>query len=492
MSRKLLQFHKTIIEDSCILLSQQKFTVKECIERIVLSFEDPEEKCKRLIEQINDETVCTVVKQVIQYILQFKKENKIGTPIKKNVMNVLQACFSHINKTTNDDIHKKMVDYSFWSEYVLWPILSLQDNKWFLESIQELVEQKYFFVINHHHLEVAKQNCSRDTYYIIKSYYDVKCNVEPFESLVKNKDITDEQLIQYFKNGMYLWKIDYWLSVCFQKRRILFEFAVKSGYPFRNELSTEDFSYLYFITGVGLDCIQYVKENYPRELSGDEFYSAICSVCCNDNKKDDIDCLRYLVEVCKVKINYWAATQGCLMYNKINCFEYCVSIGVPIKYSYCIDIINENPSLLESSEIINEIFGQSKESTNVVKNRCSVICESLYSLTFGEYNETLKKEYPDENVRLALWYILHMNGKKEYKDDLLQLCKEDPCIKNNTDITSYLALIGNYYSLKFVIENKFKVKARDLCTFLKYSLNMFPLASSYKYNKELEEFINSL
>ena len=85
-----------------------------------------------------------------------------------------------------------------------------------------------------------------------------------------------------------------------------------------------------------------------------------------------------------------------------------------------------------------------------------------------------------------------MNNNKKYKDTLLELCEKDPSIKNNSDITSYLALVGNYHTLKFAIENKFKVKARDFCYFLKYSLNLFTLSSTHNYTKELEQFVNSL
>jgi hypothetical protein len=493
MSRKLLNFHKKVIEDSCTMLSQNKLSLQDCIKNILSSFEDPEEKCDLLLNQLSEENVLHTIKQTINLITQFKNDEKIGTPLKRKVNSVIHKCLYLIYSLKDEKLKIKMYDYSYWNESVLLPMLSLKDNKWFFESstIKECIEQKIFFVINQFHVQTAKEKCSRDTYYLIKSYYTFK-NIEnkPFYQISRNKDISNETLIKYFKDGVYLWDSDYWNEILSDFRRELFEFAVKSGYQFRKETEDELSTGLYFIIWKGgLEYIKYVMENYPRKIEIDEFGSSICAAC---GEGDNIELLRYIVEECNVRKDFWAATHSCLHNKNIKCFEYCVSIGVPINYTRCLDLVDKNIDLLESSSIINDIFGQSKESINVVGSRISKICESICSLTFGEYDETLKNVYPHENMRVALWYILYMNNNQEYKDKLLELCKQDPSIKNNSDITSYLVSVGNYHSLKFLIENNFKVKAREFCYFLKCSLNMFPLCSTYNYTKELEDFINSL
>ena len=491
MSRKLLNFHKTVIKESCTQLSQSKLTLKECINKILSAFNDPEEKCDLLLKQLSEENVLHTLKQAVDLISKFKEDEKIGTPLKRKVSTIIGDSFTLIHKSNDEKLRNKMYDYSYWNETVLLPMLSLKDNKWFFESCLDWSKDKEFFVINQFHLETAKKNCSRDIYYLIKSYYTFK-NTEnkPFHQISNNKEISNETLINYFKDGIYLWDSDYWLYILKDYRKELFEFAVKTGYPFRKETDSNTKTGLYFIIAIGgLEYIKYVMENYPRKIEIDEFGSSICAAC---GEGDKIELLRYIVEECKVKKDYWAVTHSCLHNKSIKCFEYCVSIGVPINYTRCLDLVDKNIDLLESSTIINDIFGESKESINVVGSRISKICESICSLTFGEYDETLKKVYPDENMRVALWYILYMNNNQEYKDKLLELCKQDPSIKNNSDITSYLVSVGNYHSLKFLIENNFKVKAREFCYLLKCSLNMFPLCSTYNYSKELEDFINSL
>jgi hypothetical protein len=491
MSRKLLQFHKTVIEESCTQLSQNKISLKECLNTILSAFDDPEEKCDLFLKQVSEENVLHTLKQAVDLIIKFKEDEKIGTPLKRKVSNIIDDSFTLIHKSNDGKLRNKMYDYSYWNETVLLPMLSLKDNKWFFESCLDWSKDKEFFVINQFHLEIAKEKCSRDTYYLIKSYYTFK-NTEnkPFHQISNNKDISNETLINYFKDGIYLWDSDYWLYILKDYRKELFEFAVKTGYPFCKETDSNTKTGLYFIIAIGgLEYIKYVMEYYPRKIEIDEFGSSICAAC---GEGDKIELLRYIVEECKVKKDYWAATHNCLHNKSIKCFEYCVSIGVPINYSRCLDLVDKNIDLLESSTVINDIFGQYTESVNVVRDRVILVAEALFSLTFEEYDETLKKEYTDENMRLAWWYISHMGNNKEYKDKLLELCKKDPSIKKNSDITSYLALSGAYDNLKFIIENKFKVKARDFCYLLKCSLNMFPLCSTYNYSKELEDFINSL
>lgn len=527
MSRKLLQFHKTVIEDTCNLLEKGEITKESAINSILLAFEDPKDAIESIVRELSrkssgesgesdksvmsDKSVKTklitehnaseVACELVKYILSFRNESKIGNTIKFEWDNWFRTCLKSIEYSKNPDCYSKCFDYSFWDTNVITPMFTMKDNRWFFDSIEYRVQLKRFFVFNPLHLELAKKSCSRDVIYLIRNYVYTKPydheeamkssknkTIDPLDpnfvfpddpsEALKNKAIPDDALMERFESGAYIWDpTDFYRVSCGatdknDTREALFQFAVKQGYPFRKETNYELFTDLYWVTMAGLKWIQYFRENYPREIQPEEYGSAFVAAC--SKRGDNIDLLRYLVEECNVNTNFWAGPLSC--FQRVDYISKDNSILQPnIKcFEYCVSLGNKRCQIpfnycMEYVEKHPEWMEQSEVIRSLFTPREGFQdkVEWLRSVETPLYDKMIDqaKEWFTTKQEEHILYNIKINSTGQSDEIDYDLSGES--IKSNPDFVTIAAGLGHFIAFEYLVKFGYAVNIAEVCFYLR-------------------------
>lgn len=171
--------------------------------------------------------------------------------------------------------------------------------------------------------------------------------------------VSDETIIDGFETGKFTFT-PMMYSLCLPShhayvnpgnnfsRRTLFEYFVKKGYPF----SDGNVSEMNFIASAGMDWLRFVVENFPRQLTKEDFGSAVCNVATDKTLAQ----LQYFTEQTKADIFWWGAAYYACATGSVKALVHCMLNGFPIRRDYCYDtIMKRHPELLKD-EIVYKYF----------------------------------------------------------------------------------------------------------------------------------------